>query len=155
MQERREVGDREGRDLVLLQLAERLEVVAVIGRHERRESGVIERSLLGGLRDVGFVDDAARRVVRRRELPGALTFQHKAERDRAEFGVGGAVGVGVAADVLRPESEVCERDAFSLTEIAKATGLSLAACSRFRAGTRVPHPRHWEAFLALVKEDFS
>lgn len=42
-------------------------------------------------------------------------------------------------------------DAFSLTEIARATGLSLAACSRFRAGTRVPHPRHWAAFLTLVK----
>jgi hypothetical protein len=42
-------------------------------------------------------------------------------------------------------------DAFSLGEIAKATGLSLAACSRFRAGMRVPHPRHWERFLALVE----
>jgi len=46
-------------------------------------------------------------------------------------------------------------DAFSLAEIAKVTGLSLAACSRFRVGTRVPHPRHWEAFLALVQGDSS
>ena len=30
-------------------------------------------------------------------------------------------------------------DAFTLGEIAAATGLSLAACSRFRKGTRVPH----------------
>jgi hypothetical protein len=44
-------------------------------------------------------------------------------------------------------------DAFSLGEIAIATGLSLAACSRFRAGTRVPHPRHWEAFVTLVESD--
>ena len=43
-------------------------------------------------------------------------------------------------------------DAFSLSAIAQATGLSLAACSRFRAGTRVPHPRHWPAFAALVEE---
>ncbi len=42
--------------------------------------------------------------------------------------------------------------AFSLSEIAEATGLSLAACSRFRAGVRVPHPRHWEALSALVEE---
>jgi len=42
-------------------------------------------------------------------------------------------------------------DAFSLGEIAKATALSLAACSRFRAGTRVPHPRHWKVFLGLVE----
>src|SRR4029077_14153795 len=44
-------------------------------------------------------------------------------------------------------------DAFSLGDIARATGLSLAACSRFRAGTRVPHPRHWLAFHALVEEN--
>jgi hypothetical protein len=42
-------------------------------------------------------------------------------------------------------------DAFSLKEIAKATGLSLAAWSRFRAGARTPHPRHWRALLSLVK----
>ena len=61
--------------------------------------------------------------------------EHPGQRDRAWF--------------LR---EVTPKlDAFSLAEIAKATGLSLAACSRFRAGTRVPHSRHWEAFLALVK----
>ncbi len=44
-----------------------------------------------------------------------------------------------------------ELDAFSLSEIA-AAGLSLAACSRFRAGARVPHPRHWGALRALVTE---
>jgi hypothetical protein len=33
-------------------------------------------------------------------------------------------------------------DAFTLADIAAATGLSLAACSRIRAGTRVPHARH-------------
>ena len=42
-------------------------------------------------------------------------------------------------------------DAFTLVEIAAATGLSLAACSRVRASARVPHPRHWAALLALVK----
>ncbi len=42
-------------------------------------------------------------------------------------------------------------DGFSLKEIGKATGLSLAACSRIRAGAKVPHPRHWEALLALIK----
>jgi CRISPR-associated endonuclease Cas1 len=42
-------------------------------------------------------------------------------------------------------------DGFSLREIAEVTGLSLAACSRYRAGVRVPHPRHWEALFALVE----
>ncbi len=41
-------------------------------------------------------------------------------------------------------------DAFSLKQIAKATGLSLAACSRIRAGAKVPHPRHWEALRELA-----
>ncbi|MFY9718336.1 MAG: hypothetical protein WAK16_01720 [Candidatus Cybelea sp.] len=40
-------------------------------------------------------------------------------------------------------------DAFSLKEIAEATCLSLAACSRIRAGAKVPHPRHWQALREL------
>ena len=42
-------------------------------------------------------------------------------------------------------------DAFTLAEIAAATGLSLAACSRVRAGARVPHPRHWQALKQLLE----
>jgi hypothetical protein len=42
-------------------------------------------------------------------------------------------------------------DGFSLKEIGKATGLSLAACSRIRAGSKIPRPRHWKALLRLVK----
>jgi hypothetical protein len=42
-------------------------------------------------------------------------------------------------------------DGFSLKEIGNATGLSLAACSRMRAGAKVPHPRHWDRLLALVE----
>ena len=44
-------------------------------------------------------------------------------------------------------------DAFSLKEIGKVTGLSLAACSRIRAGAKAPHPRHWETLLALVEAE--
>lgn len=40
----------------------------------------------------------------------------------------------------------------TLNTIAKATGLSLAACSRVRAGKRAPHPRHRNAFLRLIGE---
>jgi hypothetical protein len=43
-------------------------------------------------------------------------------------------------------------DDVPLSTIARVTGLSLAACSRYRAGVRVPNPRHWEALLALVAE---
>jgi hypothetical protein len=43
-----------------------------------------------------------------------------------------------------------ELDGFSLKEIAKVTGLSLAACSRIRAGAKVPHARHWDALRNLT-----
>ncbi|HVN69209.1 MAG TPA: hypothetical protein VMU38_06150 [Candidatus Binatia bacterium] len=42
-------------------------------------------------------------------------------------------------------------DAFTLAEIATATGLSLAACSRIRPGAKAPHPRQWDGLLALLK----
>jgi hypothetical protein len=48
-------------------------------------------------------------------------------------------------ECLRPKL-----DAFLLKEIAAATGLSLAACSRIRAGARVPHSRHWAPLHKLV-----
>lgn len=41
-------------------------------------------------------------------------------------------------------------DAYPLSAIANATGLSLAACSRIRSGERVPHPRHWKALAKIV-----
>lgn len=60
--------------------------------------------------------------------------EHPAQRDEAWF-----------------KREVLQKlDAFSLAEIADATGLSLAASSRIRAGARVPHPRHWEALRKLA-----
>jgi hypothetical protein len=61
--------------------------------------------------------------------------EHPGQRDEAWF-----------------KREVAPRlDAFTLAEIAAASNLSLAACSRIRAGARVPHPRHWDALLALVR----
>ena len=38
----------------------------------------------------------------------------------------------------------------TLTEIAKATGMSTSAASKVRAGRRVPHARHWEALAGLA-----
>ena len=58
--------------------------------------------------------------------------QQGAERDRAWF-----------------EREVVPNlESYALNAIARATGLSLAACSRIRAGAHVPHPRHWDGLLA-------
>lgn len=44
-------------------------------------------------------------------------------------------------------------DHLPLSAIAGVTGLSVAACSRYRTGARVPHPRHWEILVALVEEE--
>jgi hypothetical protein len=60
--------------------------------------------------------------------------EHPGQRDEAWF-----------------KREIAHRlDAFSLKEIAKATGLSPAACSRIRASAKVPHPRHWQALRQLL-----
>ena len=61
--------------------------------------------------------------------------EHPGQRDRAWF-----------------EREIVAKlAAFSLEEIGKATGLSLAACSRVRGGSQVPHARHWDGLLALFE----
>jgi CRISPR-associated endonuclease Cas1 len=39
---------------------------------------------------------------------------------------------------------------FTLPAIAKATGVSTSAAAKWRAGRRVPHPRHWAALAELV-----
>jgi hypothetical protein len=60
--------------------------------------------------------------------------EHPCQRDEAWF-----------------KSEIAPKlDAFSLKEIGKATRLSLTACSRIRAGAKVPHPRHWDALRKLA-----
>lgn len=41
-------------------------------------------------------------------------------------------------------------DVFTLSEIAQATGLSPAACSRIRSGSRLPHQRHWSVLEDLI-----
>jgi CRISPR-associated endonuclease Cas1 len=42
-------------------------------------------------------------------------------------------------------------DGVPLKELADVISLSLTACSRIRAGKRVPHPRHWQALQLLVE----
>jgi hypothetical protein len=37
----------------------------------------------------------------------------------------------------------------TLTEIAKATGMSTSNAAKVRSGKRVPHPRHWAGLVAL------
>jgi hypothetical protein len=62
------------------------------------------------------------------------TREHPGQRDEAWF-----------------KREIARKlDAFTLAEIAAATALSLAACSRIRAGVKLPHPRHWQTLKQLL-----
>jgi len=40
----------------------------------------------------------------------------------------------------------------TLTEIAKATGMSTSNAAKVRSGKRVPHPRHWDGLRTLAGE---
>ncbi len=83
-----------------------------------------------------------------RKRGAANIEQHRRNR---EWTRGATGATGADRDAAWFSREVLPKlDAFTLAEIAKASGLSLAACSRIRAGARVPHPRHWEALVALV-----
>lgn len=41
----------------------------------------------------------------------------------------------------------------SLLDIERSTGLSNASCSRVRAGTQIPNPKHWSSLSALTGRD--
>lgn len=75
--------------------------------------------------------------------------QHRRNREwRREHQGNTAVDKGWFLREITPMLE-----AFSLMEIARVTALSLAACSRIRAGMKVPHPRHWPAFVTLLRQN--
>jgi hypothetical protein len=81
-------------------------------------------------------DDSRASARAGRKRGEAISEEHRQNRVWAR----GSAADRDAAWFLR--EIVPKLDAYSLSQIAKATGLSLAACSRFRAGTRVPHSRH-------------
>lgn len=51
----------------------------------------------------------------------------------------------IFVDEILPEIQ-----SFSLNQLSDATGLSVDYCSKIRRGIKIPHPRHWEAFRALL-----
>jgi hypothetical protein len=87
---------------------------------------------------------------RRRDEPQAGRGDRRAARRSREWKRDNPNGAGHdRAWFLR---EVTPKlDDVPLSAIARATGLSLAACSRYRAGARVPHPRHWGALAAFAR----
>ncbi|HVN69518.1 MAG TPA: CRISPR-associated endonuclease Cas1 [Candidatus Binatia bacterium] len=89
-------------------------------------------------------DDPRRSAVVNRARGEAIAEGHRRNRSWAREHPG-------QRDEAWFKREIAPRlDAFSLKEIAAATGLSLAACSRIRSGAKVPHPRHWASLEKLV-----
>jgi hypothetical protein len=43
--------------------------------------------------------------------------------------------------------------AYTSTQLSRATGLSRRYCQLIRDGERVPHPIHWDAFRSLLARD--
>jgi hypothetical protein len=95
---------------------------AAVGKDPRRDPGVNRK------RAVAISEGHRRNREWKREHPGQ-------PRDEAWF-----------------RREVLPKlDDYPLNAIAEVTGLSLTACSRIRSGLRTPHPRHWDAFVALLR----
>jgi hypothetical protein len=112
----------------------------------RREHGFraikAARKALAAQTEAG--NDPRRSAATNRARGEAVSEGHRRNRSWAHEHPGERDEVWFKREVLP------KLDAFTLSEIAKATGLSLAACSRVRAGARVPHPRHWDALLKLA-----
>jgi len=81
-----------------------------------------------------------------RKRASAISEGHRRNREwKREHGAAGRDEAWFRREVLP------KLDGFSLKEMAGATGLSLAACSRVRSGARLPHPRHWDSLLLLIE----
>ena len=113
----------------------------------RREHGVraIEAARKALAAQSGAGNDPRRSTAVNRARGEAISEGHRRNRSWAREHPG-------QRDEAWFKREIAPKlDAFTLAKIAAATGLSLAACSRVRAGARVPHPRHWEALFELVR----
>jgi hypothetical protein len=77
----------------------------------------------------------AAKNTRRRAEQAAWEAAHKGDRFDPQW---------FRASVLPALADV------TLPAMAAATGLSTSACSKIRAGRRVPHARHWSALAALA-----
>lgn len=64
-----------------------------------------------------------------------------------------------AAHPDRPDPSLFQREILPtiqtvpLSDLARATGLTLAYCALIRRGNKVPHPRHWSALRAATARD--
>jgi hypothetical protein len=81
-----------------------------------------------------------------RKRGSAIAEQHRRNHEWArEHGNGGRDEAWFRREVT-PKLQ-----GYPLSAIARATGLSLAACSRIRAASQTPHPRHSNGLLAFVE----
>jgi hypothetical protein len=120
-----------------------------------------QRRYCGSCRPVQALEavSKAHEMLRTRRLAGddpahgGEAARRRAERNEAnsranvawERRQSGSFDPGIFASEIGPKlAEV------SLAAMMRATGLSRPYCATIRRGTRVPHPRHWEALRTLV-----
>ena len=105
--------------------------------HERARKALARRTAAG--------DDPRNSRDANRNRGAAIGEHHRGNHEWArEHGSDGRDAAWFRREVLPKLS------AYPLSAIARVAGLSLAACSRIRAGTQVHHSRHWDTLLALV-----
>lgn len=77
------------------------------------------------------------------------TIMDQRRREEAEWD---AAHCGVEVDESVFYAEILPQlQDLSISNIAKATGLSQQYCSLIRRGLKVPHPRHWTALRRLAE----
>lgn len=128
-----------------------------------------EREQTDGARSARAVSSEPRRAVARARGRGVVVREYRPriepDRDPRRAPAAGAKRRQAMAEVVtanrawnctaaNPEvfraTVVPGLKGLELQLLVRATGLTKSACSRIRAGLVVPHPRHWQAFAALV-----
>jgi hypothetical protein len=77
------------------------------------------------------------------ERRAARNVQRKRENKEWEMTYGKVMDMSTFAREILPLIR-----AVPLSQLMRATGLSLRYCSQIRRGEKTPHPRHWAALLA-------
>jgi hypothetical protein len=85
--------------------------------------------------------------------PGARAKRHESlVADRAARDTWDEAHRDIPQDRGRYRSQIASHlRAVPLSQITEATGVSLSAASRIRAGALMPHPRHWDALERLAR----
>jgi CRISPR-associated endonuclease Cas1 len=108
-------------------------------QREQLESGGVRTSAVDVLKARGGDPTHGNAAALRR---GRTNVERKRQVAEWEKKYGKLTDLSAFARDILPEIQ-----RIPLSRLVKATGLSLRYCSQVRRGEKVPHPRHWDAFL--------